>query len=237
MKVINPQGLTWRYEYDLAGRLIAETDFDNRTQTYTHDPAGRLTSRTTPLGHTIRYRHDTLGRMVAKEVEGELTTYSYDAAGHLTRIAGRGSELVYARDESGRVVGETVNGRTTTYTYDALGRRLSRTTPTGAVSHWNYDAAGRCKGLDVSGRTLAFAHDALGQELSRTLGDITFANQFDTRGRLTDQHVTTAAETIQHRAYTYRADGYLTGIADHLNGVRHFELDTVGRVTTVSAHS
>ena len=27
-KVTNPQGLTWTYEYDPAGRLISETDFD-----------------------------------------------------------------------------------------------------------------------------------------------------------------------------------------------------------------
>ena len=30
-KVTNPQGLTWTYAYDPAGRLIAETDFDDRT--------------------------------------------------------------------------------------------------------------------------------------------------------------------------------------------------------------
>ncbi|WP_406215677.1 DUF6531 domain-containing protein [Streptomyces decoyicus] len=237
MKVINPQGLTWRYEYDEAGRLISETDFDNRTQTYTHDAVGRLTSRTTALGHTIRFTHDVLGRRVIKDVEGDLTAFAYDAAGHLTRITAPDSEIAYTRDELGQVVTETVNGRTTTFTRDALGRRISRTTPTGAVSQWTYDAAGRTTGLDVSGRTLAFTHDALGQELSRTLGHITYTNQFDARGRLADQHVTAAAETIQHRAYTYRADGHLTGIDDHLNGPRRFELDPTGRVTTVSAHN
>ncbi|WP_241779591.1 DUF6531 domain-containing protein [Streptomyces natalensis] len=237
MKVTNPQGLTWRYEYDEAGRLISETDFDGRTQTYTQDATGRLTSRTTPLGHTIRFTHDALGRTTAKNVNGELTTFTYDAAGHLTQITGPDSELTYTRNESGRVVAETVNGHTTTFTYDALGRRQSRTTPTGAVSAWTYDAAGQRTRLDVSGRTLAFEHDARGQELSRTLGDITIANQFDALGRLTDQQVTSAAKTIQHRAYTYRADGNLTGIDDHLNGPRLFELDAVGRVTTVSAHN
>ncbi|MGP3999755.1 DUF6531 domain-containing protein [Streptomyces sp. 8N706] len=237
MKVTNPQGLTWRYEYDEAGRLISETDFDARTQTYTHDAAGRLTSRTTALGHTIRFTHDALGRTATKDVDGELTTFTYDAAGRLTRIAAPDSEVTYTRNEFGRAVAETVNGRTTTFSYDTLGRRISRTTPTGAVSEWTYDAAGQRTGLDVSGRTLAFTHDALGQEISRTLGDITFDHSFDALGRLTDQHVTSAAETIQHRAYTYRADGNLTGIDDHLNGARRFELDTAGRVTTVSAHN
>ncbi|MFJ9415635.1 DUF6531 domain-containing protein [Streptomyces sp. NPDC101227] len=237
MKVTNPQGLTWRYEYDEAGRLIAETDFDKRTQTYVHDAAGRLVSRTTPLGQSIRFHRDALGQTLTKDVDGALTTYLYDAAGRLDQITGPDSELTYNRNEFGEVVAETVNGRTTTFTYDSLGRRISRTTPTGAVSTWTYDAAGQGTGLDVSGRTLAFAHDALGQEISRTLGDLTFTHAYDALGRLTDQHITSAAETVQHRAYTYRADGYLTGIADHLNGVRHFELDTAGRVTTVSAHN
>ncbi|SOE14770.1 RHS repeat-associated core domain-containing protein [Streptomyces sp. 2323.1] len=237
VKVANPQGLTWRYEYDEAGRLIAETDFDNRTQSYAHDAAGRLTARTTALGHTIRFTHDALGRIATKDVAGELTSFAYDAAGHLAEITAPDSEVTYTRDEFGRVVAETVNGRTITFTYDTLGRRISRTTPTGAVSTWTYDAAGRRTMLDASGRNIAFTRDALGQELSRTLGDITFAHTFDVLGRLTDQHITSAAETIQHRAYTYRADGNLTGIEDHLNGARHFELDTAGRVTTVSAHN
>ncbi|MFE4022254.1 DUF6531 domain-containing protein [Streptomyces sp. NPDC059101] len=236
-RVTNPQGLTWRYEYDEAGRLISETDFDNRTQAYTLDAAGRLTSRTTPLGHTIRFTHDALGRTTTKLVDGALITFTYDNSGRPVQITGPSCELLYTRDEFGRVITETVNGRTTTYTYDPLGRRISRTTPTGAVSTWTRNAAGRRTALDISGRTLTFAHDALGQELSRTLGDLTFARTYDALGRLTEQHVTSPTESLQRRAYTYRADGYLTGIDDHLNGPRRFELDATGRVTTLSARN
>ncbi|MFI0904263.1 DUF6531 domain-containing protein [Streptomyces sioyaensis] len=235
--VTNPQGLTWRYEYDGAGRLITETDFDNRTQTYAHDAAGRLISRTTALGHTIRFTHDALGRRTTKDVDGELTAYTYDVTGRLAQITDTEGELTFTYGEFGEVAAETVNGRTTTFTYDTLGRRISRTTPTGAVSQWTYDAADNCTELEISGRTLTFAHNAAGQELSRTLGGITFLHAFDALGRLTDQHITSAAETIQRRAYTYRPDGYLTGIDDRINGDRRFELDAVGRVTTVSAHN
>ncbi|SOE14013.1 RHS repeat-associated core domain-containing protein [Streptomyces sp. 2323.1] len=236
-EVINPQGLTWRYEYDAAGRLISETDFDARTHTYSHDAADRLTSRTTPLGHTIHFIYDALGRTATKAVDDEVTTYHYDAAGRTTEIIAPDGELSYEHDEFGNVVAETVNGRTTTFTYDAVGHRISRTTPTGAMSRWTYDAAGQRTGLDVSGRTLTFTHDALGQELSRTLGDVTFAHSFDAAGRLIDQHVTSGSDTLQHRRYAYRADGNLTRIDDHLNGGRRFELDAAGRVTTVSAHN
>jgi RHS repeat-associated protein len=235
VEVVNPQGASWRYEYDEVGNLISETDFDARTQLYVHDAAGRLSSRTTALGRTIHFTYDALGRAATKNIDGELTTYTYDSAGRTTRIVAPDSELVYDYDEFGRVVTETVNGRTVAFGYDILGRRVSRTTPMGVVSTWTYDAAGQRTGLDASGRVMVFSHDALGRELSRTLGDITFASQFDALGRLADQRVTSATETIQHRTYTYRADGCLTGIDEHRNGARHFELDPAGRVTAVSA--
>ena len=37
------------------------------------------------------------------------------------------------------------------------------------------------------------------------------------------------------RAYTYRADGHLTGVDDQLSGARRFDLDAAGRVTAVHA--
>ncbi|WP_051093878.1 RHS repeat domain-containing protein [Streptomyces sp. MspMP-M5] len=236
-KVTNPHGLTWHYEYDAAGRLISETDFDGRSQNYAHDAAGRLTARTTALGHSIRFQYDALGRVLVKDVDGALTTFTYDAAGRPLQVTASGNELTWIRDEFGQVVAEVSNGRSTAFTYDVLGRRTSRTTPSGAVSRWTYDAAGRRTGLDASGHALAFAHNAVGQELTRSVGDVTFTHTYDVLGRLTDQHVTSAAETIQRRAYTYRTDGNLTGIDDHLNGARRFALDAVGRITTVSAHN
>jgi YD repeat-containing protein len=36
----NSQGLTLCYEYDSAGRLISESDFDDRAVTCSHDAAG-----------------------------------------------------------------------------------------------------------------------------------------------------------------------------------------------------
>ncbi|MEU0397894.1 hypothetical protein ABZ208_35100 [Streptomyces sp. NPDC006208] len=59
---------------------------------------------------------------------------------------------------------------------------------------------------------------------------------FDAMGRLTDQEVTAnSGRRLQHRAYTYRADGGLIGITDALSGARRFDLDAAGRVTAVHA--
>ncbi|MFF3956310.1 RHS repeat domain-containing protein [Streptomyces sp. NPDC001890] len=72
--VINPQGLEWHYEYDPAGRLISECDFDGRTVTYTYDAANRMTSRANNLGRTVRFEHNSLGKAAVRDIDGEVTT-------------------------------------------------------------------------------------------------------------------------------------------------------------------
>ncbi|MGX7761083.1 putative T7SS-secreted protein [Streptomyces angustmyceticus] len=256
-QVTNPQGLTWNYAYDGAGRLISETDFDDRVLAYTHDAAGQLATRTNALGEVTTYTRDTLGRITGKDAAGLVTTYVHDAGGNLHQAANPDATVTYARDVLGRVTAETVNGRTMTFTYDALGRRTSRTTPTGHTTTYTYDAAGNRTAMDIAGHVLTFDHDAAGQELTRTLGDhLRLAHTWDPTGRLTSQSLTTAATgtlpsptgtvgaggpaaaeapRVLRRDYTYRPDGNLTAIDDSHTGRRTFDLDRAGRVTAVHA--
>ncbi|MGW1889660.1 putative T7SS-secreted protein [Streptomyces sp. NPDC002004] len=234
-RVTNPQALTWDYAYDPAGRLVSETDFDDRTLTYAHDGAGRLTSRMNSLGQVTAFERNALGQVTRKDAAGQVTTYLYDMTDQLAQATGPGTTLTLLRDRFGNLRSQTVDGRAVTYTYDELGRRTGRTTPTGATTTWTYDAAGRRTGLVASGRPIDFAYDAMGRELTRTIGEtITLAHTYDPLGRLTSQSVTRPdGQSVQHRAYTYRADGNLVGIDDQLSGSRRFDLDPAGRVTAV----
>ncbi|MET7482555.1 putative T7SS-secreted protein [Streptomyces sp. NPDC005538] len=236
-RVTNPLGSAWSYEYDPAGRLIRETDFDERALTYTYDTAGRLTSRTNALGQVIAFERNALGQVTRKDVAGRTTTYAYDLTDQLAQATGPDTTLTVLRDRHGRVRSETVNGRELTYAYDEFGRRIGRTTPTGATTTWTYDATGRRTGMTTSGRTIGFTYDEAGRELARHVGEtLTLTHSFDALDRLTTQSVIgPEGSSIQHRAYTYRADGGLTGIDDQLNGSRRFDLDSTGRVTRVHA--
>ncbi|WP_420706606.1 DUF6531 domain-containing protein [Streptomyces sp. NRRL F-5727] len=236
-RVTNPQGLTWEYAYDPAGRQISETDFDGRTLAYAYDAAGRLSARVNGLGETIRFERDALGRIVRKEVEGVgTTTFTYDVFDELAEAVSPDARLERLRDRHGRLRSETVNGRTMTFAYDDLGRRVGRTTPTGAVSEWTYDAAGRRTKLTASGRELAFTFDALGREVGRRIGDFAaLTSTYDELNRLISQDVTSPSGRVQHRAYAYRPDGALTSVTDAFSGTRHFDLDGAGRVTAVRA--
>ncbi|MEU2226354.1 putative T7SS-secreted protein [Streptomyces sp. NPDC018347] len=237
-KVTNPQGLTWTYAYDAAGRLASETDFDDRRLRYAYDAAGRLVARRNALDEVTSFERNALGQVLRKDAAGRVTTYAYDLTDQLAQATDPdGTTLTLLRDRHGRLRSETVDGRTVTYTYDALGRRASRTTPAGAETTWSYDAAGRRTGMVASGRAIDFTYDGAGREVSRRVGGaVVLEHTFDALGRLTAQSVTGAGgHRVQHRAYTYRADGNLIGIDDHLSGSRRFDLDATGRVTAVHA--
>ncbi|MEV4944200.1 putative T7SS-secreted protein [Streptomyces sp. NPDC053755] len=236
-RVVDPHGLSWTYDYDAAGHIVSETDFDGRTLTYRTDPAGRLAARTDALGGTVSFTRDPLGQVVRKDVDGRVTTYAYDRAGRLLEACGPDGELRYQYDRRGLVKTELVDGRPLAYAYDVLGRRIRRTTPTGHVTSYAYGADGRARRLTTGDHRVDFTHDAAGRELTRAIGDaITMTSVWDEAGRLSAQHITAGARAVNSRAYSYRADGQLTSVADRLSGTRTFDLDSVGRVTAVHAH-
>ena len=63
--VVDPVGNTWRYEYDLRGRLIASDDPDAGHSSKVYNDAGQLRSSTDARGKTIAYDYDVLGRKKA----------------------------------------------------------------------------------------------------------------------------------------------------------------------------
>ncbi|MET9320503.1 putative T7SS-secreted protein [Streptomyces sp. NPDC003038] len=236
-EVVNPQGLSWRYTYDAAGMPESETDFDGRTLRYVHDTAGRLVGRVNALGQTVRLEYDVLDKRILKDADGEVTRYEYDHSDRLAAATGPGGRMTYLRDRFGRIHKESVDGRTLTRTYDELSRLVSRTTPAGATAEWTYDAAGHRTGLTTSGRRIDFERDVLGRETARRVSDAVVLDLVrDDLGRLVDQRVTRAdGRVLQRRGYSYRADGHLLAVEDHLGGARTYEADPVGRVTGVSA--
>ncbi|MFF8309527.1 DUF6531 domain-containing protein [Streptomyces lydicus] len=239
-QVRNPQGLTWDYTYDAAGRLTGESDFDGREVTYAHDAAGRVVSRTTPLGEEITFRYNSVGGLLAKNAAGTLTSYAYDPSGALARMSSPDSTLEFERDAMGRVVAETADGRRTGFTYDVLGRRTSRTTPTGAVTELTYDDQGNRNSLSVDGHRVAFTHDVLGRELARAWGPeaapVEATTSWDLAGRPVGHRLVAAGRSLRERTYTYRADDHLTAVTDAATGLdRQMELDPAGRPLTVTA--
>jgi RHS repeat-associated protein len=261
MTSVRHGGLTWSYDYDLAGRLVAETDFNGARTSYEHDAGGQLIAQVNACGQRIAYCHDQLGNVAERASGRATTTFGYDLAGRLVYARNPEAEIWLDRDALGRITAETCNGRTVTSEYDAAGRRRRRVTPFGAVTDWDHDQAGQLVSVTAGGHQIQFDYDEAGQEIRRELpGGLVLAQDWDQRGRLTVQSLTawgqeqaarpdgpmaagptvagrplvTGGRSLQRRAYAYNGDGLVTGIDDVLAGTRRIGLDRSGRVTAVT---
>ena len=188
-------GLTWRYDYDAAGRVVAETDFNGAVTRYAYDPAGQLTSQVNAGGQEVTCAYDELGQLVRRVADGVVSTFGYDAAGRLVRAANPDAELRLTRDPLGRVTAETCNDLTVLSSYDPAGRRTRRVTPGGAQERWTYDGAGRPVRLESGGHVFGFGYDEAGRETRRDLpGGLALTQAWDTAGQLALQVLTAAPQ-------------------------------------------
>jgi len=243
-------GLAWRYEYDLAGRLVAETSYNGTATTYAYDAAGQLTSWVNGAGQEVAFGYDLLGNLTESSADGVLTTFGYDRAGRLVHARNPDAEVRLQRDSLGQVIAETCNGRTVGTEHDAAGRVTRRITPSGAVTSWEFDRFGQPTAMTVSEHQMGFGYDAAGQEILRELpGGLTLTQDWDTTRRLAVQALarpgqpaaaagpdgpSVPGQLLQRRAYNYRADGFPERIDDLLAGNRAISLDPSGRVTAVT---
>ncbi|TCO61997.1 DUF6531 domain-containing protein [Actinocrispum wychmicini] len=237
--VTGPTGLAWTYERDGAGRVTGETDFNGRRIGYRLDPAGHLIERVNGAGQRTWYRRDALGRVVeTRDDSGAMAAFGYGPHGGLVWARNSDAVVEYTRDALGRVLTETVNGAGIARQYDLAGRCLRRMTATGVVSEWAYDAGGHPVGLTTAGGWLAFERDPFGRETTRRLGrEVMLTQTYSAGARLSAQSVWTVgpagAVPLRQRAYAYTTVGGLAMVRDTQAGTRHFEVDSLGRITGV----
>ncbi|TVT34678.1 type IV secretion protein Rhs [Amycolatopsis rhizosphaerae] len=238
-EVINPVGQVWHYDYDAAGNLVRERDFDGRELVYHYDAAGQLVRRVNGAGEAVDYVRDPRGHVVEQRTSDDTARFEFDAIGRMVRAVNAHADVVFERDLLGRVLAETVNGRTVSSRYDVLGRRVYRRTPTGAESEWSFDARHQPVALRTGGRTVSFGYDPAGRETERLLDTGTIlAQSWDIADRMTAQTLSTVAggrataRPIRRREYRYGPGGLLSAVVDR-DGTRSFDLDPAGRVTGV----
>ncbi len=122
----------WRFDYDRAGRLVAETDYNDAHTRYEVDVAGRAVARIDALGRRTDTTFDAAGRVVASvsDTDGR-TEFRFNEAGELVEAANADAVVTYHRDpDTGVVVGETINGITTGWNADPRSRSATRTVDT-----------------------------------------------------------------------------------------------------------
>ncbi|WP_406629939.1 RHS repeat-associated core domain-containing protein [Amycolatopsis sp. WGS_07] len=221
--VTNSAGLKWTYRRDAAGRVVEETDFDGRVLRFAYDRGGRPVSTIDGNGEETRYEYDELGNLKTQASPSLIITYRHDELGNLVYAEADGVELHVVYDEYGTVVSETTDGRTVTRTRG--GGVVTRRTPAGVESRWEFDRAGRPESLQIGAHSVQFTHDDGGREIRRVVdGQVVVSQVFDADDNLVEQ-----SAGAGRRRFSYRLDGLLTGVADE-TGTTRIELDAAGRV-------
>lgn len=191
--VSTPTTRTWQWTYTTSGRVLTETDPNNRVTAYTYhsdtDPTigrrGNLATVTNPSGHVTQYTtYDGNGRPTTiVDPNGVTRTLTYHARGWLTSIADS-------------IAGTT---RTTTIAYRANGRVHRITQPDGSFLQFGYDAAQRLTSVtDNLGNTVTYTLDNAGNRTDEQFRDSSntlrqrVTRVFDTLSRL--QSVTGALQ-------------------------------------------
>ena len=195
--------------YNARGQLVGQVDGEGYFTETTYDLRGNVTQTkrylkpakspaaagatlatvrpdTDPLDQVVSQTWSAANQLLSRtNVEGTVTSFSYDAAGRLVQTstaAGTTDERISRQryDVQGRLIGEldgrgsaavaladplsawSANG--TTHAYDAAGRRTSTTDANGHRTLFFYDALGRLAySVNALGEVTENRYDALGQ--------------------------------------------------------------------------
>jgi YD repeat-containing protein len=220
MSVLDADGKTTNYQYDMLGNLIQVagpgSSVQPRTWTYslTGSFPGRLLQDTQPESGTTVYTYDTLGNVkTVYDSMQRTTTLTYDSNERLTNRQTAGdftATVTIGYDLLGRVGTKTIPGVVTTYAYDTSGRVTTRTDvihpSMNFTSRYFYDGNDNltelrypCLGSGCTPRSVTYQYDAEGRLIDVLNNGAAFASSFtyDGAGRLA---------TYQTGAVTHRFD-------------------------------
>jgi RHS repeat-associated protein len=163
-KITYPGNKTVQYAYDDGGRLITLTDINSEATIYAYNDADQL-STVTHGGDITTYTHDDAGRMTKIEYPNGVTgEYTYNSRGDLTRIKWYNtSGTLYDLN----------------YICDKVGNRIRKTVemPPSVVKNYGYvyDALYRLTSVNQDGSLRSrYTFDPMGNRLtSRTSSDTT----------------------------------------------------------------
>ena len=112
-----------RYEYDVMGRMVSETDGNGKLTSYEYDKLGRLIKVTYPDGSKKSYSYTIqpgVNDTIVSDECGYKSTYKYDGMGKILSVYSSDTLIEkYEYDEHYRVSEKTdANGAITKYEYD-----------------------------------------------------------------------------------------------------------------------
>ena len=251
--ITNADGHTWRFEYDLAGNIVKEIDYNGLVTETRRSPDG-LRLDTIDGEGTVTTIYDTMGQITELHEADGVVKFTRDQYGEVTQITNKWSTVDYHHDEYGRLASET----TTLYSGEqsALKYHYSAAGAMNAVTHVlpdgrevtetpTYDEHGQLQQMTygVADQELAstsFGVDDAGRQSWLSVGSMVRQFKFDQRDRIISDTVMrlggeAATTNIVDRVFSWRADNTLTQVTNNVhNSVTDYTVDVLNHVTGVT---
>ena len=155
---------TTTYDLDVLGRILSETDNENRVTSYTWDNGNNKTSLTYPDGSVVNYVYDVKGLLeTVTDANRDLTTYAYDQQDRLvSELYANDMKTSYTYDELSRIVDKTTRKsdgsiiQGSSFTYDGVGNKLTEDETVFVnnlkteTSNYTYDQINQLTGVFIS---------------------------------------------------------------------------------------
>lgn len=247
-------GSTVTSVYDGVGNQIRLSDPDAGTIVYEYDAAGRIVKQTDARGKVTRNTYDAIGRLTAKDIDGNVTTYTYGTEGNasqrLVTEQTADKRIDYAYDRTGRTIRETrtmVEATLVTATaYNELGQVASRTvsytpanslaTPVQVTTTYSYDPYGHLLETHVGDSCVWRLSSVDGMEARADLGpSLRHITRHDDKGYLSRLTLSDADGTLRDMEFDYDgATGNLLARTGMTDGEERFGYDDLDRLVTVT---
>jgi len=222
---VDQAGVTNRYGYDYAGRLIAVTNaFGTPQQMITslgYDEAGNLLSQIDALNHVSMFAYDLMGRRTKRTLPGmQSETFGYDVDGNLLYHTNfNGVVITNLYDSLSRLTNSSsINGYRVAYTYTPTGQRGSMIDPSGSTAY-TYDNRDRLITKVVNWTNTAVSPSQLSVSLNYL---------YDANGNVTNLWSSTPNGVAN--SYQFDALNRLTNVSAGASSLCQYGFDPVGNL-------
>ena len=250
--VTNAAGLTWRFEYDLDGEVIKETDYNGLVTETRKSRDGLHIDFVHGEGVATAY-YDAFERLTELHEIDDVVRFTRDKLGEITQVSNKWSTVDYQHDEYGRTISET----TTLYSGEQMTVNLSHN-PNDVVNVTSYvlpngqaisekvrfneggDASELAYSLDDKEvMIVGLGVDTLGRRSWISVDSTVRKFAFDQRSRIVSDTMVklggNTATSVIDRVFSWRVDDVLDQVKDTVRDITiDYAVDSSGRVTGVT---
>ncbi|HXS15803.1 MAG TPA: hypothetical protein VN764_01355, partial [Polyangiaceae bacterium] len=223
---------TWRYEWDIRGRLTATVDPNGFREDYIRNFDGDVLENRTSDGHSVRRRVDTRGNPVEVVDEaGYVTFYEWDERNLMVaQVRADGTRETYEADIYGNLARVTyADGSSQTLEWDYFGRLLRRTNAMGLVTEYAYSDSGQVLS-EIQGNLsrVIYGYDPVGNLTSYTDDFGTIRLEYGGLNWLCAR----VFPNGDREGFLYNLEGWMTREVNERGESRLLSRDSVGAVTS-----